>query len=62
MKVRHFNLEDGKLFVDDYGDFLHINDIKLILKEKRPDRRGRIQVFQPGNQKRNQTVHKQKQK
>jgi len=35
MKVRHFKLENGKAFVDDSGDFLHINDIVLLLKQKR---------------------------
>lgn len=35
MKVRHFKLENGKAFVDDSGDFLHINDIVLLLNRKR---------------------------
>jgi hypothetical protein len=35
MKVRRFKIENGKAFVDDSGDFLHINDIVLLLKQKR---------------------------
>ena len=38
MKIRHFKLENGKLFVDNDGDFLHINDIELLLKQKRDNR------------------------
>jgi len=45
MKVRHFNLEDGKLFVDDYGDFLHINDIILLLKGKRHDKQALVDKY-----------------
>lgn len=35
MKIRHFKAENGKVFIDDSGDFLHINDIELLLKKKR---------------------------
>lgn len=42
MKIRHFKLENGKLFVDNCGDFLHINDIELLLREKKDERQAMV--------------------
>lgn len=46
MKVRHFKLENGKLFVDNDGDFLHINDIELLLRQKRDDRQRMVDEYE----------------
>ena len=46
MKVRHFKLENGKLFVDYDGDFLHINDIELLLRQKRDDRQRMVDEYE----------------
>ena len=45
MKVRHFKLEDGKLFVDNRGDFLHINDIELLLRQKKYERQAMVDQY-----------------
>ena len=46
MKVKHFKLENGKLFVDSDGDFLHINDIELLLRQKRDDRQRMVDEYE----------------
>lgn len=45
MKVRHFKLEGGKLFVDSCGDFLHINDIELLLRQKKDGRQAMVDQY-----------------
>lgn len=45
MKVRHFKLENGKLFVDNCGDFLHINDIELLLRQKKDERQAMVDQY-----------------
>ena len=45
MKVRHFKLESGKLFVDNCGDFLHINDIELLLRQKKDERQAMVDQY-----------------
>ena len=45
MKVRHFKLEGGKLFIDNCGDFLHINDIELLLRQKKDERQAMVDQY-----------------
>ena len=49
MKVRHFKLEGGKLFIDNCGDFLHINDIELLLRQKKDERQAMVDQYKDSN-------------
>jgi len=35
LKMRHFKIENGKATIDKDGEFLHINDIVLLIDEVR---------------------------
>lgn len=49
MKVRHFKIKDGEVVMctDDYcqGEFIHINDIILLLKEKRHGKQALVDKY-----------------
>ena len=43
-KMRHFKIENGKATIDKDGEFLHINDIVLLIVEERRSIQGMIDV------------------
>lgn len=43
-KMRHFKIEDGKATIDKDGEFLHINDIVLLIVEERRSIQSMIDV------------------
>jgi hypothetical protein len=44
-KMRHFKIENGKATIDKDGEFLHINDIVLLIVEERRSLQGMIDVL-----------------
>lgn len=44
MKVRRFNIEQNGAVMTNDGEFLHINDIMLLLKEERESAIGCIKI------------------
>lgn len=44
-KIRRFNIKDGAAIIDKDGEFLHINDIMLILIKERQRTQSKIIVL-----------------